>query len=119
MVEILEELQKYVPSHTHHESVKVPGVESSKEVIIDEFHQIILGNLARLPCTHIQLCVTSMYVYIMIIGGDQLTAARIRSSKRIRSNSTRGKDRLDGVETVVEDWHARMCLLMVSVLNGK
>lgn len=48
------------------------------------------------------------------IGGDQMTAARARGSQRIRSNSERGKDRLEGLQPVVEDWHAKVCLLGVS-----
>ena len=44
-----------------------------------------------------------------------MTAARTRSSKRIKCNSVRGKDRLEGLEPVVEDWHAKVCLLGVSV----
>lgn len=54
------------------------------------------------------------YALFIIIGGDQLTAARTRSSKRIRSNSVRGRDRLDGLEPMCEDWHAKVCLLGVS-----
>ena len=30
-------------------------------------------------------------------------------------NSVRGKDRLEGLEPVVEDWHTKVCLLGVSV----
>ncbi len=48
-------------------------------------------------------------------GGDQLTAVRARGSKRVRYNSLRGKDRLEGLEPVIEDWHAKVCLLGVSV----
>ena len=47
------------------------------------------------------------------IGGDQLTAARIRSSQRVRSNSQRGLDRLEGVVPVIEDWHSKGILLTV------
>ena len=54
-----------------------------------------------------------VYVY-MFSGGDQLTAARARSGQRIRSNSLRGKDRLEGMVPVIEDWHAKVCLLGVS-----
>lgn len=43
-----------------------------------------------------------------------MTAARARSSRRIRSNSTRGKDRLEGLIPVAEDWHAKVCFLGVS-----
>lgn len=45
-----------------------------------------------------------------------MTAARARGSQRIRSNSYRGLDRLEGLQPVVEDWHAKMCLLGVSVI---
>lgn len=49
----------------------------------------------------------------MNIGGDQLTAARGRSSQRVRSNSERGIDRLEGLVPVVEDWHAKGSFLTV------
>ncbi len=45
-----------------------------------------------------------------------MTAARARGSQRIQSNSERGKDRLEGLQPVVEDWHAKACLLGVCVL---
>lgn len=46
-----------------------------------------------------------------------LTAARARESKAIRSNSIRGKDRLDGIIPVVEDWHAKLCFLEVKHIS--
>ena len=42
-----------------------------------------------------------------------MTAARIRGSKRVMSNSESGTDALDGFIPVVEDWHTKMCLLEV------
>lgn len=50
----------------------------------------------------------------ILTGGDQLTVARSRSCQRIRSNSTRGKERLEGLVPIVEDWHAKVSLLGVS-----
>ena len=50
----------------------------------------------------------------VLFGGDQLTAKRARGSQYVRSNSLRGKDRLEGLKPVVEDWHAKVCLLGVS-----
>ena len=47
-------------------------------------------------------------------GGDQLTAERARGSQRISDNSKTGVERLEGLTPVVEDWHAKMCLLEVS-----
>ena len=47
-------------------------------------------------------------------GGDQLTVARSRGFQRIRINSTRRKDRLEGLVPIVEDWHAKVSILGVS-----
>ena len=47
-----------------------------------------------------------------------MTAARVRGSKRVRSNSQRGRDRLEGLIPVVEDWHAKGCLLTVSMIHA-
>ena len=47
-------------------------------------------------------------------GGDQMTVARTRGTQRIRSNAERGKERLEGLVPVIEDWHAKMCFLGVS-----
>ena len=44
---------------------------------------------------------------LIAIGGDQLTAARVRGSKRVRGNSERGIERLEGLQPVIEDWHAK------------
>lgn len=45
-----------------------------------------------------------------------MTAARARSSQRIRSNSDRATERLEGFQPVVEDWHAKVCFLGVSMI---
>ena len=42
-----------------------------------------------------------------------MTVARTRDSRRIRSNAEREKEKLQGLTPVVEDWHAKMCLLGV------
>ena len=43
-----------------------------------------------------------------IVGGDQMNA---KGSQRIRSNSERGTERLEGFQLVVhvEDWHTKVC----------
>ena len=50
----------------------------------------------------------------ILFGGDMLTAKHARGSKYVRSNSTRGLDRLEGLLPVAEDWHTKVCLLGVS-----
>lgn len=87
MVKIMEEVHEYVPIHSESQQVEVPG-RQPMSVTCDEFHYTLFG-------------------------GDMLTAARARGSKNIVSNSQRGKDRLEGVIPVVEDWHAKLCLLEV------
>lgn len=46
-----------------------------------------------------------------------VTTKRARGGQGIRENSNRGRDRLEGLVPVVEDWHAKMCLICVSILN--
>ena len=50
----------------------------------------------------------------LLFGGDQLTAERSRSCKTSRDNSDTPHERLDGLEPVVEDWHAKQSLCGVS-----
>ncbi len=51
----------------------------------------------------------------LLIGGNQLTVARVRGARRLRSNSNDGTARLEGLEPAVEDWHTRVIFLQVSV----
>lgn len=45
---------------------------------------------------------------------DEAQVARARGTQRIRANSQHGAGRLEGLFPVVEDWHAKVCLLEVS-----
>ncbi len=93
MVDIMEDLHEYVPTVSSKVEVDVPGAENETvELDMDQFHYILMG-------------------------GDQLTAARARGTKAIRSNSERQKEKLEGLVPVCEDWHSKMCLLGVSVLT--
>uniref|UniRef100_A0A1X7SP68 DUF6589 domain-containing protein n=1 Tax=Amphimedon queenslandica TaxID=400682 RepID=A0A1X7SP68_AMPQE len=49
----------------------------------------------------------------VLLGGDQMTAARARGSKMIRMNSTTDSKRLTGLLPVSEDWHTKVILLEV------
>ena len=92
MIDIMEHLQQYAPVVSEVGKVSIPGV-GEKEVHADNFHNLIFG-------------------------GDQLTAKCARGSQHVRSNSLRGKDRLEGLKLVVEDWHSKVCLLGVSCTNS-
>ena len=90
MVTIMENLHHYVPKEVITTSESVPGAEAENdEAQVDVMHKILLG-------------------------GDQLTVARARGAQRIRANSQHGAGRLEGLIPVVEDWHAKVCLLEVS-----
>ena len=42
-----------------------------------------------------------------------MTVARTRGCKEVMSTADRGTERLEGLIPVVENWHAKMCLLEV------
>ena len=48
-----------------------------------------------------------------LIGGDQLTAACAHGTQLIQSNCHLSIDKLAGLLSVAEDWHAKLCLLQV------
>ena len=91
MVDILDDLHKYVPSE-----------RSTQEFLIAP------GKVFSLQLDHFSH---------MLLGGDQLIVARIRGAQRIRRNSYNGRDRVEGLVPVVEDWHAKVCFLKVLFCN--
>ena len=52
----------------------------------------------------------------ILFGGDQLTVVRVRGTQALRDTTDYCVDRLEGVAAVVEDWHARMALVRVSLI---
>ena len=54
-----------------------------------------------------------------LIGGDQLTSARIRGTQANRETQDMAIDRLEGLLAVTEDWHSRMALIKVSLFKLK
>lgn len=51
-----------------------------------------------------------------LLGGDQLTVVRVRSTQALRDTLDDATQRYDGIVPVVEDWHARTILLQVSAI---
>lgn len=92
MCEIMDKLHDYVPAKQVVETFDI--FEDGNPVEMEEcvFHQILLG-------------------------GDQLTVARARGSAAIHADHIAhictSRDRLEGLLPVVEDWHAKQCLLKV------
>lgn len=92
MCEIMDKLHEYVPAQQVVESFDVFGDSDPIEADEHIYHQILLG-------------------------GDQLTVARARGSAAVRvdhmTHVCSRRDRLEGLLPVVEDWHAKQCLLKV------
>ena len=51
-----------------------------------------------------------------LLGGDQLTVSRCRGAKMARCNEDLPEERLGGFIPVIEDWHARLTLMRVSMI---
>ena len=86
MVDIMTHLHQYVPSVDSSEDTATSLYKSSDRV---KFRRVLFG-------------------------GDQLTAARARSSKKHMANGKTPDERLEGLIPTIEDWHTKACLLGVS-----
>ena len=90
MVEIMTELQQYVPM-----------ISSTHEVPIATGETVLEERAA---------------IHQVLVGGDQLTAARARAAIKSKENGPTPSKRLSGLVPVVEDWHAKANFLGVSHL---
>lgn len=52
-----------------------------------------------------------------LVGGDQLTVARICGAQRIRGNSETSEQQFARLLPVIEDWHAKICFLEVRIIT--
>ena len=55
-------------------------------------------------------------LYPRLLYGDQLTVVRIQGAAALRSWHKTPLTRLEGYVPVTSDWHARLCLVTVSVV---
>ena len=92
MIEIMSELQKYVPI-----------ISSDKQVHIDSMQMYVTVPQAR--------------IYPILFGGDQLTAVRARGAQKAKISSPDPKHRLEGIIPTAEGWHTKVVVLGVSVNN--
>lgn len=88
MIDILTHLHQYVPQKQSTKSAVVPELGYCETFETEALHHIL-------------------------IGGDQLTAERIKGAQNLRRNSTHAAGRLEGFVPISEDWHAKVCLLQV------
>ena len=81
-------LQQYVPLTTVEDEEVDPWDGETVKIFIDNFHYILFG-------------------------GDQLTVERAIGAKNSKKNENRGLEQLEGLVPVIEDWHAKVCMLKV------
>ena len=91
-MEILEHLHQYVPANEVQRELVDPETE---DVMTIEDHSFVFT----------------------LVGGDQLTTARVCCALLIQEDCDLGKDRLDGLLPVTEDWHAKRCLMKVTTVH--
>ena len=90
MIYTIGKLHEYVPSKPVIESFSLFAGESDVEFDDKIFHQILLG-------------------------GDQLTIARACGSIDALQDHITWRELLEGLLPVIEDWHAKQCLLKVRI----
>lgn len=90
MTAVLRHLQQYVPVRSEMDELVDPADGEIFQVFADYFHYVLFG-------------------------GDQLTAERATGTKRSIDNENRAVDRLEGLVPVIEDWHAKVSFLKVSI----
>lgn len=90
MVDIITTLHQYVPQVEIESSVTAPGRTEADKVKVQALHKVLLG-------------------------GDQLTVVRARGARLSRDNAYDRAGRLEGFIPVCLDWHAKVCLLEVSI----
>ena len=88
MVDIMSHLHQYVHAQEFTEDVSLPNTGETVPVQKAVIHSILFG-------------------------GDQLTAARARGAKRIKTNGITPQARFDGIIPCAEDWHTKVNFLEV------
>ena len=92
MVEIVQHLHQYVPAVEYEEELVIPSCGESVKVSRAKFSPVLLG-------------------------GDQLTAARVRGAKKNKVSEDSPSGRMEGIVPVAEDRHTKMNFLGVCYLT--
>lgn len=88
MVDILTHTHQYVPSMSYKE---MKNISTGENVVIEKER-----------------------MHPILVGGDQMTAARTRSAKKAKVNAETPSKRLEGIVAAYEDWHTKGNLMGVS-----
>jgi len=87
MIKILQHLQRYIPVK------EIPATASQQE------------------------SASNVLQHKLLLGGDQLTVARVRGAQTAMCNGLNAVKRLEGFVPIIQDWHAKVVLLEVCYLR--
>ena len=60
-------------------------------------------------------CDPDCHMRSLLLGGDQMTCKLIRSAHNSRSDGNSAEERLEGLLSMVEDFHEKMTFLQVNI----
>ena len=92
MIQILQNLHKYVPAIERDQEIFIPSQEMS----------IMRSNTMQ---------------HKLIFGGDQLTVARVRGAQVAMCNGSTLLQRPEGLIPIIQDWHAEVILAEVCTIK--
>ena len=103
-----------------HNYLKVPlGIETKNEANLKEMAQILDSLNKYVPVQCNDSTAEGGILVPRVIFGDQLTVARIRGAAVLRSYHSTVEEKLKGFVGTISDWHARLCLVTVSIKLSK
>ena len=85
--------------------------------ILTHLHQYVpavSSTYERLISTGVKVTTEKTAFHRILVGGDQLTAARAKSALKLKLNSQTPLKKLEGIVPVAEDWHTKVNFLKVS-----
>ena len=96
LIKALEHIQQYAASKEVEQELIVPS-QTGLETLIKFVEK-------KYPAT--------------LVSGDQLTVSRIHvhGSQRVHANSDTSEQHLDGLLSVSNDWHSKMCFMEVRLI---
>ena len=74
----------------------------------------VSNTCERVISTGVKVATEKTAFYRILVGGDQLAAARARSVLDVKLNSQTPLMKLEGIVPVTEDWHTKVNFLKVS-----
>ncbi|KAL5497630.1 hypothetical protein EMCRGX_G014138 [Ephydatia muelleri] len=108
LVEHIPSIQHLFPHVTHHIQHKHSRNMSQKSTVTTSTQSY--DTCAEDGGTRTVDVTTNHFSHILL-GGDQLTVARVRGSQGALLNSDSSIERVEGFVPVIEDWHTKICYM--------